>query len=141
MRIPEDEATLMEVDAFYERVHGIMVRRGLEWKDLSLKMGIDDSAFTEMREERRVPTVFLMRRIADALGVTLDELFMGHGLRDSYRMYWASPSAKPMIDELAPSSFSIHESAYYMMDGWEALDDESVCVKEILNDLDDFDLE
>ena len=114
-----DEAALREVDAFYERVYGILTERGLEWKDLSRRMGMNDSTFTLMREERCIPSVFLIRKIADALGVSYNELFAGNRVRDSLSSYLALPKAESLEDDHGIPCLYTREVAYYRVEGSE----------------------
>ena len=133
MRSIEDEATLMEVDAFYARVHGIMKNRGLEWKDMARRMGIDESTLSMMRKTRKVPDVLTMRKISDALGVTFDELFGSSGKGGIHDTYWAGSGLKDSV----PPCFYAREVAYYKVaEKDEEPGDDVVYVEEIREEKD-----
>lgn len=128
MRIPEDESTLREVDAFYERVHRSMEKSGLELKDLARRMGVSESSLAQMMDAREIPDVFTLRKLSEALDVTYNDLF---AVRES--MYMASPCSKSSDGSDEVPVFYAREVAYYKVDeddGNES-DDSTVCVLEV----------
>jgi putative transcriptional regulator len=57
------------------RIKEVRKRKGLRQADLALKIGIFQSELSEIETGLRKPNVYLAKRIARALGVSLDEIF------------------------------------------------------------------
>jgi len=57
------------------RLREVRRRKGLRQSDLAKKVGIFQSEISEIETGERKPSVYLAKRIAKALGVSLDELF------------------------------------------------------------------
>lgn len=134
MRSKEDEATLREVDAFYDRVYWIMNKSGLELKDLARRMGISESSLNSMIGNREIPDVFTLRKMADALHVSYNELFTVNENMDSADLYWARPERR----KSGSPAFYAREVAYYKVDADDEDElEDAVCVREIGDDQDE----
>jgi len=57
------------------RLREVRRRKGLRQSDLAKKVGVFQSEISEIETGERKPSVYLAKRIAKALGVSLDELF------------------------------------------------------------------
>ena len=57
------------------RIREVRRKKGLRQSDLAKKVGIFQSEISEIETGERKPSVYLAKRIAKALGVSLDELF------------------------------------------------------------------
>jgi putative transcriptional regulator len=60
---------------FKSRMREIRRQRGLRQVDLAKMVGIFQSEISEIECGKRVPSVYLAKRIAKALKVSLDDLF------------------------------------------------------------------
>ena len=57
------------------RIREVRRKKGLRQSDLAKKVGIFQSEISEIETGERKPSVYLAKRIAKALGVSIDELF------------------------------------------------------------------
>ena len=57
------------------RIRDVRREKGLRQSDLARKVGVFQSEISEIETGERRPNVYLAKRIAEALGVSLDELF------------------------------------------------------------------
>jgi len=60
---------------FKNRIREIRRQRGLRQVDLAKMVGVFQSEISEIECGKRKPSVYLAKRIAEALGVSLDDLF------------------------------------------------------------------
>jgi putative transcriptional regulator len=60
---------------FKNRIRKIKREKGLRQVDLAKMVGVFQSEISEIECGKRVPSVYLAKRIAKALGVSLDDLF------------------------------------------------------------------
>ena len=58
------------------RIREFRKRRGLRQTDLARLVGIFQSELSEIERGLRKPSVYLAKKIAKALGVSLDDLFL-----------------------------------------------------------------
>ena len=66
---------LMRVmDLFLDNLNELRERRGWSWADLHRKSGVSDSYISLLRSRQRVPTIEIVERLANALGVEPDVL-------------------------------------------------------------------
>ncbi|MEM2914194.1 MAG: helix-turn-helix transcriptional regulator [Candidatus Bathyarchaeia archaeon] len=61
---------------FENRLREIRIRKGLRQADLARMIGVFQSEISEIETGKRKPSVYLAKRIAKALGVSLDDLFL-----------------------------------------------------------------
>jgi putative transcriptional regulator len=61
--------------AFKNRIRDVRRQKGLRHVDLARMVGVFQSEISEIECGKRVPNVYLAKRIAKALGVSLDDLF------------------------------------------------------------------
>ena len=57
------------------RLREVRIKKGLRQSDLAKRVGVFQSEISEIETGERKPSVYLAKRIARALGVSLDELF------------------------------------------------------------------
>ena len=57
------------------RLREVRRRKGLRQTDLAKRVGVFQSEISEIETAERKPSVYLAKRIAKALGVSIDELF------------------------------------------------------------------
>jgi putative transcriptional regulator len=60
---------------FKNKIREIRKQRGLRQADLARIVGVFQSEISEIECGRRRPSIYLAKRIAKALGVSLDDLF------------------------------------------------------------------
>ena len=60
-----------------KRVRFLRKQKGLSQFDLSLEAGVNKNYISDLEKGRRNPTLSVIERIADALGVSLETLFKG----------------------------------------------------------------
>jgi putative transcriptional regulator len=60
---------------FKNRIREIRRRRGLRQVDLARMLGVFQSEISEIECGKRMPSVYLAKRIAKALKVSVDDLF------------------------------------------------------------------
>ena len=60
---------------FKSRIREIRRQKGLRQVDLARMVGVFQSEISEIECGKRVPSVYLAKKIAKALGVSLDDLF------------------------------------------------------------------
>lgn len=60
---------------FINRIKEIRQQRGLRQVDLARMVGVFQSEISEIENGKRKPSVYLAKRIAKALRVSLDDLF------------------------------------------------------------------
>jgi putative transcriptional regulator len=60
---------------FKNRIREVRREKGLRQVDLARMVGVFQSEISEIECGKRVPSVYLAKRIAKALGVSLDDLF------------------------------------------------------------------
>lgn len=58
------------------RIREVREKKRLRQSDLAEKVGIFQSEISEIETGERKPNVYLAKRIARALGVSLDEIFL-----------------------------------------------------------------
>ncbi|MEM0171815.1 MAG: helix-turn-helix transcriptional regulator [Conexivisphaerales archaeon] len=58
------------------RIREIRIRKSLRQADLARMIGVFQSEISEIETGKRKPSVCLTKRIAKALGVSLDDLFL-----------------------------------------------------------------
>lgn len=58
------------------RLREIREKAGMSQSDLAKASGVSQSHISEIEAERTVPTVFVAKRLARALGVSVDELIV-----------------------------------------------------------------
>jgi putative transcriptional regulator len=66
---------MVKVD-FKNRIREVRRQRGLRQVDLARKVGVFQSEISEIECGNRKPNVYLAKRIAEALGVSLGDLFL-----------------------------------------------------------------
>lgn len=92
MRAPTDEQTKEQVKALYEKIHEILKKRGLRWIELSALLGVKNSTFSSMKSQNQVPSIFTVKKIAEVLDVSMDELFDDSCKTQAlYDLYWEIP--------------------------------------------------
>ena len=92
MRAPTDEQTKEQVKVLYEKIHEILKKRGLRWIDLSALLGVKNSTFSSMKSQNQVPSIFTVKKIAEVLNVSMDELFDDSSKTQAlYDLYWEIP--------------------------------------------------
>lgn len=74
MRKQNDIETEQTVTVFYDNMSDLVKERGIKMKDLSLMMGIGPRTLSSMKSQNQNPGLMSMKKIADTLDVTLDEL-------------------------------------------------------------------
>jgi len=57
------------------RIREVRERKGWRQADLAEKVGVFQSEISEIETGERKPNVYLAKRIAEALGVGIDEIF------------------------------------------------------------------
>jgi transcriptional regulator with XRE-family HTH domain len=62
-------------DALARRVRELRTGQGLTTRQLAERAGISQGAVSHLETGRRAPSLDLARRVASALGVTVDHLF------------------------------------------------------------------
>jgi putative transcriptional regulator len=60
---------------FKNRIREVRRQRGLRQVDLARMVGVFQSEISEIECGKRIPSVYLAKRIARALGVSIDDLF------------------------------------------------------------------
>jgi len=65
----------MQKVEFKNRIREFRKKRGLRQTDLAKMVGIFQSELSEIERGIRKPSVYLAKKIAKALGVSLDDLF------------------------------------------------------------------
>jgi putative transcriptional regulator len=65
---------MVKVD-FKIRIRDVRRQRGLRQVDLAKMVGVFQSEISEIECGKRVPSVYLAKKIAKALGVSIDDLF------------------------------------------------------------------
>ena len=66
----------MQKVEFKNRIREFRKKRGLRQIDLARLVGIFQSELSEIERGLRKPSVYLAKKIAKALGVSLDDLFL-----------------------------------------------------------------
>ena len=66
----------MQKVEFKNRIREFRKKRGLRQIDLTRLVGIFQSELSEIERGLRKPSVYLAKKIAKALGVSLDDLFL-----------------------------------------------------------------
>ena len=74
MRKQNDIETEQTVMVFYDNMSDLVKERGIKMKDLSMMMGIGPRTLSSMKSQNQNPGLMSMKKIADTLDVTLDEL-------------------------------------------------------------------
>ena len=92
MRAPDDEKTKAEIKTFYERLQELLDQRGMRWSDLARLLGLNPKTLSSMKSQLVNPSFTTVRRIAEALDVSLDEFIMNDSKTDElHDLYWAIP--------------------------------------------------
>ena len=92
MRAPTDDQTKEQVKALYDKIHLILKKRGLRWMDLAALLGMKNSTLSSMKSQCQVPSIFTIRKIAEVLDISMDELFDNPGrTQELYDLYWEIP--------------------------------------------------
>ena len=74
MRKQNDIETEQTVTVFYDNMSDLVKERDIKMKDLSMMMGIGPRTLSSMKSQNQNPGLMSMKKIADTLDVTLDEL-------------------------------------------------------------------
>jgi putative transcriptional regulator len=61
---------------FKNRIREVRKKKGLKQVDLARIVGVFQSEISEIECGRRKPSIYLAKKIAKALGVSLDDLFL-----------------------------------------------------------------
>lgn len=99
MRKPDKESWHIEVDEFYERVHELLKLRGIKWIDLAKLTGVSAKTLSSMKTQKINPSFITVKRIANALDVSIDELVNNkRKTNELYELEWAIPRLAPDPD-------------------------------------------
>ena len=80
------------VTELYARIHEIIKIRGIKWADLARLIGISPKTLSSMKSQKVNPSWTTIRKIANALDVSMDELTYNHFRSPHlYELYWAIP--------------------------------------------------
>ncbi len=91
-RVTKSELTEGQVIIFYNNIQYIIEEREIRWADLARLIGVSPKTLSSMRSQRVNPSVTTAKKIADALDVSLDELFWEpYKSRELYDLYWTIP--------------------------------------------------
>ena len=92
MRKPADEKIKGEVRALYNRIEWILDDRDIRWADLAKLIGMNPKTLSSMKSQGVNPSFTTVKKIAQALDISLDELVDDLGkTKDLYELYWAIP--------------------------------------------------
>lgn len=81
-----------EIKELYCRIHEILKERGIKWSDLARLIGMSPKTLSSMKSQNVNPSWTTVKRIANALDVSLDELTNeNHKASHLYDLYWAIP--------------------------------------------------
>ena len=140
MRAPTDEQTKEQVKALYEKIHEILKKRGLRWIDLSALLGVKNSTFSSMKSQNQVPSIFTVKKIAEVLDVSMDELFDDSSKTQAlYDLYWEIPRILDAEDNQSTACEQLRYLAYAVAgkDINNALSRDQVCTDESKKAIDD----
>ena len=99
MRKPDKESWHIVIDEFYERVHDLLKLRGIKWIDLAKLTGVSAKTLSSMKTQKINPSFITVKRIADALDVSIDELVNNkRKTKELYELEWAIPRLAPDPD-------------------------------------------
>ena len=73
---------LSQIDVNFElgkRIQYLRKRRGMSQEDLALECGVNKNYLSDLERGCRNPTVKILAKIANGLGISLSELFKGVG--------------------------------------------------------------
>ena len=92
MRTQNDEKTKSEIKDFYTRLQLLLDQRDMKWSDLALLIGLNPKTISSMKSQLVNPSFTTVKKIAEALDVSLDEFITNEKKSDElYELYWSIP--------------------------------------------------
>lgn len=92
MRTPNDDKTKSEIKDFYTRLQLLLDQREMKWSDLALLIGLNPKTISSMKSQLVNPSFTTVKKIAEALDVSLDEFINNENKSEElYELYWSIP--------------------------------------------------
>ena len=92
MRAPTDDKTKLEIRDFYQRLQELLDQRSMKWSDLALLIGLNPKTISSMKSQLVNPSFTTVKKIAEALDVSLDEFIKDENkTQQLYDLYWSIP--------------------------------------------------
>ncbi|MBQ9266207.1 MAG: helix-turn-helix transcriptional regulator [Bacilli bacterium] len=66
---------------FGKRIQYLRKKKGRSQEDFAFECGINKNYLSDVERGRRNPTLKILEKIANGLGITLEELFKGLGIK------------------------------------------------------------
>ena len=82
MRTPNDEKTKSEIKDFYARLQLLLDQRDMKWSDLALLISLNPKTISSMKSQLVNPSFTTVKKIAEALDVSLDEFIINEKKSD-----------------------------------------------------------
>ena len=91
----QDKEVIQEqVEDLYNKIADLLAEVNIKWADLARLIGLSPKTLSSMRSQKVNPSFTTIRRIAEALDISMDELLYDHCKAPHlYEFYWAVPRA------------------------------------------------
>jgi DNA-binding XRE family transcriptional regulator len=90
----DKEVRQEQVEDLYNKIADLLAEVDIKWADLARLIGLSPKTLSSMRSQKVNPSFTTIRRIAEALDISMDELLYDHCKAPHlYEFYWAVPRA------------------------------------------------
>ena len=91
----QDKEVIQEqVEDLYNKIADLLAEVNIKWADLARLIGLSPKTLSSMRSQKVNPSFTTIKRIAEALDISMDELLYDHCKAPHlYEFYWAVPRA------------------------------------------------